>query len=63
MPVWDRRWPAHLNLLNLTKELLQVHRLGQERRHELASWERVVPKTTDWRSFDPRGKQQAAAAE
>ena len=34
MPVWDRRWPAHLNLLNLTKELLQVHRLGQERRHE-----------------------------
>ena len=37
--------------------------LSQERRHEIASWERVVPKTTDWRSFDPRGKQQAAAAE
>ncbi len=34
--------------------------LSQDQRHALASWERVVPKSTDWRSFDPRGQQAAA---
>jgi phthalate 4,5-dioxygenase oxygenase subunit len=37
--------------------------LTEPRRQALASWERVVPKSTDWRNFNPRSGQQAAAAE
>ena len=34
--------------------------LSEAERLKLASWERIVPKSTDWRDFEP-GVAQAAA--
>ena len=33
--------------------------MSAEARQRMASWERIIPKTSDWRDFDPSAKQAA----
>jgi len=34
--------------------------MSDDERQRMASWERIIPKTTDWRDFDPQAPRAAA---